>query len=259
MHARTVAIKAARAGAEVLTHYFRNLQQLTVKTKDGSRRSIVTEADTQSEKRIVAVIRRHFPQHGFYAEEQEPRTGGKFTWVIDPLDGSLSFVRGLPNFCVSVGLAQGKVPKLGVVYHPLSGDCYVAEHGGGAFLNKKRIVVSKVKKLSESVVAHNWGQRDDVIDRSLEQVRRLAHKVRAVRVECDSTALDLCHVAAGRLDGYISSYCEPWDIFAGTVIVQEAGGFCSDLVGDQVTLATKNIIAANPAIYRKLKEKLTGK
>lgn len=244
-----VAVEAARAGAAVLERRFARPLQVSYKGKIDP----VTAADLASQKAIVRVIRRHFPDHEIMAEENMSGVGtARYRWIIDPLDGTVNFLHGVPHFCVSVALTDNGTAIAGVVCAPLLRETFVAQKGGGAWLNGKRIHVSKVATLLRSLTVTGFSYRiheeyRDVLA-TFERVLRSAQGMRRL----GSAAIDLGWVACGRFEAFWEEGLAPWDVAAGGLILQEAGGKVTDFAGRQNWLFGKELLATNGRIHRPL-------
>ncbi|MBI1870170.1 MAG: inositol monophosphatase [Chlamydiae bacterium] len=212
----------------------------------------VTDIDRGSEKKIVAAIRRHFPDHAIMAEESYAKAKRNFhkpLWIIDPLDGTTNFIHGLPVFAVSIGVwIEGKI-ILGVVFDPNRNELFSAERGKGAFLNHQRIHVSQTKKLKETLLATGFPFRsEEVLDDYLKIFKALCPQVSGIR-RGGSAALDLAYVACGRFDGFWELGLQPWDIAAGWLLIEEAGGKVSNFKKGPFQLQSQNVMAGNPNLY----------
>lgn len=225
---RAALVSALRAGGRRLKLGLGNAK---VEYKAG-RANIVTPVDHASERAVLAVIRRRFPEHDFLAEERGTRrTGSDYLWVIDPLDGTLNFSHGLPVSCVSIALAVRGKPLIGGVYDPFRDELFVAEAGGGATLNGRRISVSRVSRLDDGLLVTGFPyDRDVKADLYAGIVRDFLRRCQDLR-RSGSAALDLAWVAAGRYDGFWEFRLSPWDVAAGLLLVQEAGGRVTDFSG----------------------------
>ena len=224
---------------------------------------IVTEADRASEALIKQRLAAQFPEHGIYGEEgTRERLGGEYRWYVDPLDGTTNFAHGFPVFCVVLGLER-RGPELqddedgeivaGVIYDPLRDELFKAERGQGAWLNGRRIHVSRTKSLQESLTAtgfpsHKRHRSPNV--HFYQQVTLRSHGVR----RAGSAALDLAYVACGRLDGYWEFNLNPWDTSAGVLLVEEAGGTLTHFDGGTFTLDSREVMATNGLIFSEMKE-----
>ncbi|MCX5837407.1 MAG: inositol monophosphatase family protein [Deltaproteobacteria bacterium] len=212
--------------------------------------NLVTEADHLSEALIVDRIRGSFPDHGILAEESpETSNGSGFRWIIDPLDGTTNYAHGYPVFCVSIALeAAGKI-RLGAVYNPMLDELFTAEKGAGAFLNGRRLKVSRTAELSRSLLATGfpYDLREDQ-NNNINYFGAMALNTQAVR-RSGSAALDLACVAAGRFDGFWQLKLMPWDMAAGWLLVEEAGGVVTNLHSARFDLHSPHILASNGLIH----------
>jgi myo-inositol-1(or 4)-monophosphatase len=211
---------------------------------------MVTEADQASEALIVAELRSAFPSHGLLCEE-----GGGYEsedsslrWVVDPLDGTTNFAHGLPTFAVSMGLEEAGTPLVGVIYDPMRDELFSAYKGGGATLNGQPIHVSSVDQLIASLLATGFSYNLDLRKRQTPVWSDLLTRVQAIR-QTGSSALNLCYIAAGRLDGYWERGIAPWDVSAGSVIATEAGGLVSDFRGGEFRSDRREIVVSNGLVH----------
>jgi len=245
-----IAVKAARRAAGIINRASMQLDLLTVETK--SPNEYVTEVDRAAEEAILSVLREAYPQHGILAEESGQSGDSEYQWIIDPLDGTTNFIHGFPQYAISIALAKGSTLEHAVVYDPIRNDLFTASRGRGAFLNDRRIRVSKRTKLSESLIGTGFPYRDlDNIDGYLAALRELAHKTSGIR-RPGAAALDLAYVACGRLDGFWESSLQPWDIAGGALLIKEAGGLICDFDGETGFLDSGNVIAGNPKVFGQL-------
>jgi myo-inositol-1(or 4)-monophosphatase len=212
--------------------------------------NLVTEVDHLSEALIVERIRGAFPDHGILAEESpEVVNGSDFRWIIDPLDGTTNYSHGYPAFCVSIALeAQGEI-RLGAVYNPMLDELFTAEKGAGAFLNGRRLRVSQTAELSRSLLATGFPYdiREDR-NNNINYFVSMILNTQAVR-RAGSAALELAYLAAGRFDGFWELKLMPWDIAAGWLLIEEAGGTVTDLNGAPFDLHSRHILASNGLIH----------
>jgi len=215
--------------------------------------NMVTEMDRLSEKIVVGMLLEAFPGHGILAEEgSRIESDSGLLWVIDPLDGTTNYAHGYPNFSVSIGLEQIGQTVLGVVYDPMRDELFSAVKGGGAFLNGQRVYVSRSEVLIRSLLATGFPYDRAVSkENNLNFFSALIMAAQEVR-RSGSASLDLCAVAAGRLDGYWELKLHPWDVAAGGLIVQEAGGRVSDFSGTRYSIHDKEIIASNGVIHQQM-------
>lgn len=215
--------------------------------------SLVTYVDKEAELRIVKGLKSLLPTAGFIAEEQtETVSKTEYTWIVDPLDGTTNYIHGIPTFATSIALAKGEELLLGVVYEVNQDECFSASKGNGAFLNGKQIAVSKKEKLADTLLATGFPYYDfSRRDAYLKVLNKLFESSRGLR-RIGSAAVDLCYTACGRFDGYFEYSLQTWDIAAGALIVQEAGGMVSDFKGGNNFLNGKEILAASVNIYPQL-------
>jgi len=254
--AHGVALEAAHEAGEILMGFLGNLDRTRIGTKT-SARDLVTEADLASERSIVARLRSLFPTHTIEAEEvvrdeqsAEPR------WFIDPLDGTVNFVHGLPCFAVSIALLVGGRPEVAVVHAPRLDETFHAQRGSGAFLGNDRLSVSTTSVLGDAILATGFPyRRKDARSSNVENFSALVPDVRDLR-RMGSAALDLSYVAAGRFDGYWELHLAAHDVAAGALLVREAGGIVTDLDGGEDWLRGGHIVAAGPDLHPILRNRL---
>jgi myo-inositol-1(or 4)-monophosphatase len=244
----TVMDRAARKAGRGLTRDFGEVERLQVSTKGPS--DFVSDADRRAEERIYEVLQEARPTWGFLGEEGGEIKGKdkQHRWIVDPLDGTTNFLHGMPHFAVSIGLERDGEMVAGLVYNPISDDMFTAEKGKGAFLNDKRLRVAARRRLSDSVIVNGMphlGRGDHAL--FLREVATMMRKVAGLR-RMGAAALDLCWVAAGRLDGYWEAGLSPWDMAAGLLIVREAGGITRDTMGGTAIFDTGSVVAGNDLI-----------
>ena len=218
---------------------------------------LVTEYDLKSERYIKRQIDRVFPTHAILAEESGLNNNhSNNLWIIDPLDGTTNFAHGHPAFCVSIGLEVDGRMVVGVIYDPMRDEMFYAAHGGGAFLNRRRIAVSKENKLADSLLATGFPYdiADTRID-NLDNFARLYKLSRGIR-RGGSAALDMCYLACGRFDGFWELKLHAWDTAAGLVIIREAGGRVTNFKGGKYSIYNKQILATNGLIHRQIQKVL---
>ncbi len=241
-----VAIEASETAGNIIVKRFRTISSIRYKGKDNP----VTDVDLLAEETIVDIISRQFPEHNILSEEVHTvDRGSRYTWVIDPLDGTMNFTMGIPLVAVSVALALDDIPLLGAIYDPIRKEMFTAVHGKGALLNGKLIAVSKKQRLQDAVVGLDLGYDDAARQRALETAVSIRPQIQTLRV-IGSAVLGLCYVACGRFDVYFHPSIYPWDIMAAAVLITEAGGKVTDLYGEEVTKQTSNIAASNPELHR---------
>jgi|YelNatPaOPRAMG01_1025707.scaffolds.fasta_scaffold02026_13 myo-inositol-1(or 4)-monophosphatase len=244
------AVEIAREAGAVIARYFERRIGYELK----SEYDLVTEADKQSEKMIVERITARFPGHAVLAEEGGGRENpSEYRWYVDPLDGTTNFAHGFPVFNVSIGLARNGEMIVGVIYDPLRDEMFAAEKGSGAWLNHRRIHVSAVTSLRKSLLATGFPSYKRHLNVNVHYYHQMAMISHGVR-RAGSAALDLAYVACGRLDGYWEIGLRPWDMAAGSLIVEEAGGRVTDMTGARLDLAGPHILATNGAIHAEMIE-----
>lgn len=244
---------AADAGAAVLQRYFRS-GRLEVSLKGAN--DFVTQADRESEAVLVAELLARFPAHRILAEEGTLHAGATadYEWVIDPLDGTTNFLQGLPVWAVSVACRRGGELLAGVVLDPSGGNRFVAARGDGAFWNGRRMRVSSRPALDGAFLATGYPFRAQAaLEVYLDLFRAAFRRARAIR-RCGAAALDLAYTAAGVYDGFFEFRLSPWDIAAGALLIEEAGGVLSDLDGGGDYLASGNVLAGAPGVHAGLVE-----
>ncbi|HQW20568.1 MAG TPA: inositol monophosphatase family protein [Rhodocyclaceae bacterium] len=246
------AVKAARRAGQVISRASLDISQLKVNTKQQS--DYVTEVDKLAESAIIEILRETYPNHAILAEESGSSgdSQAEYQWIIDPLDGTTNFIHGFPQYAVSIGLAHKGVLTQAVVYDTTRNELFTASKGGGAFLNEKRIRVSKRAKLEEALIGTGFPYRSFVhIDAYLAIFRELAQKTSGLR-RPGAASLDLAYVACGRLDGFWEFGLSPWDMAAGALLISEAGGLVGDLKGEPNYLASGNFVGGNPKVFAQL-------
>ena len=242
-----IAVRAARSAGNVIIRNLDRLDSLAVHSKD--RNDFVTEVDQKAEQEIIYTLRKAFPSHGILAEESGLREGDDYQWIIDPLDGTTNFLHGFPQFAVSIALRHKGRLEQGVVYDPLRQELFTATRGAGAMLNDRRIRVAKRDSLEGALLGTGFPfKAQQHLDAYLDMFRALFPRTAGIR-RPGSAALDLAYVAAGRLDGFWEIGLNIWDMAAGVLLIQEAGGLSSDFVGGHNYLESGNIVAGNPKIF----------
>jgi len=215
--------------------------------------NLVTEVDKISEEMITSKITTLFPDHDILAEEfTDIDSGSDFRWIIDPLDGTTNYAHGYPYFCVSIALERLNTMIVGIVYDPMLDEMFVAEKGKGAFLNDREIHVSNTPETIKSLLATGFPYdiREDSHN-NLNYFNEMILKAQAIR-RAGSAALDLAYVAAGRFDGFWELKLNPWDIAAGWLLVEEAGGIVTDMGGNNYFLESPSILASNGRIHKEM-------
>jgi len=252
------AVAAAKSGGEVLLANWRNLPHGSVEEK--RKNDFVTQADRDSEERIIEAIRARFPSDAFLAEEGGARAGAKGAreWIIDPLDGTSNFVSGFPFWCVSIAARDAEGLGAAVVWDPLRDELYTAERGSGAFRNGTRISVTGRPGLAGAFVATGFPFRNrEKIDTYLALFRAIFLEARAIR-RAGSAALDLAYVAAGVFDAFFEFRLSPWDVAAGALLIQEAGGIVTDYDGGDTYIERGNVIAGPPGVVEGIRRVARG-
>ena len=252
----SVAVKAARQAGDIINFAARDLGQLRIQTK--SYNDFVSEVDHAAEKAIIDTLKYAYPDHGFLGEESgDTNKEAENIWIIDPLDGTTNFLHSFPQYCVSIALQQKGVLTQAVIYDPVRNDLFTATKGRGAFLNDKRIRVTSRTKLQASLISTGFPFRDFThLDTYLAMLKDMIKNTTGIR-RPGSAALDLAYVAAGFTDGFFEINLSTWDIAAGGLLVQEAGGMVGDFEGNESWLATGNIVAANAKVFSQMLQVLS--
>ena len=250
----TSELEAAIAAAQAAGRLLRERSGTAYQVRHKGPADLVTEIDHQAQDLIASSLKRAFPKYGLVGEEgSELHNSDSPRWIVDPLDGTINYVRGYPFYAVSIALERGGELAVGVVYNPVLDELFVAEKGEGATLNGSPIHVSATTRLEESVLASGfpydvWSNDED--DNSREWRRFLK---RTLSMRCDaSAAIDLCHVAAGRLDGHWEFELGPWDMAAGALMVEEAGGVVTQVMGEPFSPHGRGILASNGHLHAEM-------
>ena len=254
----TVMVKAARLAGNVLLRSINKLDALNVVQKE--RMDYASEVDSDAEKVIIKELRRAYPDYGFVGEESGAQINGRYTFVIDPLDGTSNYLRGFPHYCVSIALVDNGEPTDAVIFDPLRNELFTASRGGGAVLNDKKIRVADRKDLGGTVVCTGFPPRERArASAQLKCLDSLLVQAEDVR-RTGSAALDLAYVACGRLDAYFEAGVKAWDIAAGVLLVREAGGRVCDFRGaatgplDARGIAGRQLVAGNLKLSESLQK-----
>ena len=247
------AIKAARAAGAIINRASLDLDRLQVNTKGPN--DFVTEVDQAAETAIIDVLLGAYPGHGILAEESGSARGAphsEYVWIIDPLDGTTNFIHGFPTYAVSIGLAFRNQVQQAVVYDPTRNDLFYASKGRGAFLNDRRLRVSKRTRLADCLVGTGFPFRSgDDFTRYMKMFETMMQSCAGLR-RPGAAALDLCYVAAGWYGGFFEIGLKPWDMAAGSLMVTEAGGLVGNFTGEADYLFQGEVIAGAPRIYGQL-------
>jgi myo-inositol-1(or 4)-monophosphatase len=248
-----IAIKAARLAGAIINRAALDLEVLKVGSKGPN--DYVSEVDRAAEDAIIRTLLEAYPGHGILAEESGRAHGAKdseFVWIIDPLDGTTNFLHGLPMYAVSIALAHRGALQQAVVYDPTRNDLYFASRGRGAFLNDRRLRVSKRTRLADSLIGTGFPyRRGDNFKRYLKMFEEVMQSCAGVR-RPGAASLDFCHVAAGHYDGFFETGLSPWDIAAGALMITEAGGLIGNFTGESDYLYQREVVAGNPKVYGQL-------
>lgn len=250
-----IAIRAARRAGGLIVRQLNQLERIEVVEK--GRNDFVSQVDHMAEQAIVDVIHDHYPDHAIVAEERGAVGEHEYRWIIDPLDGTTNFLHGFPVFAVSIAVARGDELEHGVVYDPMRQEIFAASRGQGATLDGRKIRVSRQPGLRNCLVATGFPFRsgETIVDTYLKMLRAVMAETSGVR-RPGSAALDLCYVAAARVDGFWELGLSQWDIAAGALIIREAGGRISDFHGRDHYLESGNVVAGNPKVYAALSKLL---
>jgi len=254
----TTAVKAARRAGNVINRGARDLDLLTVTAKGP--KDFVSEVDREAERTIVDTLHATYPGHAILAEEgtgRDQNVDAEYLWIIDPLDGTTNFLHGFPQYCVSIALSHKGVVTQGVIYDPIRNDLFTATRGRGAFLNDRRIRVSRRQHLRDCLIGTGFPFRDgSYLDTYLQMMKTMITHTAGLR-RPGAAALDLAYVAAGSYDGFFEVGLNPWDVAAGSLLVLEAGGLIGDLGGEGDYLHGGQVIAANPKIFSQMVQTLS--
>jgi myo-inositol-1(or 4)-monophosphatase len=248
-HPLEVCVEAAKAGGQVLLDWQHRFQ-----AREKGSRDLVTEADVAAQEAIREIIHKAFPDHDFLSEEEAcdrvgqgleaiPQRRSDLRWIVDPLDGTTNYVHHLPGFAVSIGLQQGSNVVLGAVYDPIAGELFIAQRGKGATLNGRPIATSRCERIGDALIAVSFSPhvtRESVEIQRFVEILLASQSVRRM----GSAALNLSYVAAGRLDGYVATSVNIWDVAAGLLLVHEGGGAQSGIDGQALCLERPELIAA---------------
>lgn len=247
-----VLIRAARKAGVLALRHFDRLDRLEIHMKQ--RNDPVSSADIEVEREIIYHLRKAYPDYDLLAEETPvERSPGKRCWIVDPIDGTANFIRGISHFAISIALASEKGEVVaGVVYAPVVDELFIAERGRGAFLNNHRIRVSRQHTLKQGLLATGFPfKAQKYLDFYLKSFRALFLESGDIR-HMGCAALDLSYTAAGRFEGFWEMQLAPWDMAAGSLILQEAGGFVTDFSGSEHFMESGHIVGANPVLHQRM-------
>ncbi len=244
------AVKAARRAGAIINRAAQNLDALTVQRKQEN--DYVSEVDRAAEQEIIDVLLNAYPNHAILAEESGAKGESEFQWIIDPLDGTTNYLHGFQQYGVSIALMHKGIITQAVIFDPARNDLFTASRGHGAYLNDHRLRVSKRIYLKDALIGTGFPYRDfSNLDAYMAIFKEMLQKTSGVR-RPGAACLDLAYVAAGRLDGFWEFGLNPWDIAAGVLLVQEAGGLVGDFRGEQNYLQSGDTLAGNPKIFGQL-------
>ena len=245
-----IAVKAARRAGAIINRAALDRSALEVRAKRAN--DFVTQVDRAAEAAIIEIIHKAHPDHEILAEESGAINRNEYCWIIDPLDGTTNFIHGFPQYCVSIGIQHRGTIAHGVVYDPAKNELFTASRGRGAFLDDRRIRVSKCARLKDSLVGTGFPFKElSHLDRYFRQLENVMRNSAGVR-RAGAAALDLAYVAAGRMDAFWERGLSAWDMAAGALMIQEAGGLVGDLAGEPGYLDKGEIAAATPKVFPEL-------
>ena len=254
-----IMYKACVKASKNLIRDFGEIENLQVSSKGPG--DFVTSADKRTEKILIDELQKANPDYGIITEEKGiiNKSNTKNRWIIDPIDGTMNFLNGIPQFAISIGYEENDEIKCGVIFNPIMNEMFLAEKGNGAFLNNQRIRVSKQKKINDALLVTGGPKGASKIKNKIySEYINISNNVANVR-KFGSAALDMAYVACGRFDGYWQRELNYWDVAAGIIILKEAGGFVNFFEEDINSPLKKNILATNSNIHEKLRELLDKK
>jgi len=251
-----IAQRAARAAGTIIVRQLDRIDELKIDHKD--RNDYVSEVDRNAEDTIIYTLKKAYPDHAILAEESGETAGenSEYRWIIDPLDGTTNFLHGFPQFAVSIALMHKGRLEVGLVYDPLRDEMFTASRGNGAYMNNRRLRVAQRKGLEGALLGTGFPYKDhQYLETYLAMFRDLLLETSGIR-RPGSAALDLAWLAAGRIDGFWEIGLNQWDIAAGILLIQEAGGIVGDLAGGHKFLESGNIVAGNPKVFAAMVNKI---
>lgn len=249
-----VATRAARSAGTLIMHYFDKRDTLSITTKELN--DFVSEVDCRAEQAVIAVLREAYPEHGFLCEEsgRQGELENEFVWIVDPLDGTTNFLRGIPHFAVSIALVRRGEVVCGVIYDPARQELFTAVRGEGAVMNGRPLRVAQQTDFPSALLGTGFPLISrNVSDVYFDMLRAATKGGTGIR-RGGAAALDMAWVACGRIDGFWEIGLKPWDIAAGVVLIEEAGGVVTDLVGGHSYLKTGDVVAGCPALHQLMYE-----
>lgn len=250
-----IAIRAARSAGDTIVREMDRVSDISIDLK--GKNDFVTEVDRQAEHIIIEIIKKAYPDHAFLAEESGKSGESEYIWIIDPLDGTTNFLHGIPHFAISIALQyKGRLDQA-VIYDPVKQELFTASQGKGAQLNSKKIRVSSQKTIDGALLGTGFPFKEEHnMDRFIGNFKSFFPKAAGIR-RAGAASLDLAYVACGRLDGFWEYDLKSWDIAAGVLLIQEAGGINSEISGGVDFLESGNIISANPKMMKAMLKALS--
>lgn len=241
------AVRAARRAAAIIQRASNNLDAISPEKKGHN--DFVSEVDRAAEQAIIETILEAYPKHAILAEESGSFGDSEYTWIIDPLDGTTNFLHGFQQYAVSIALMHKGIVTQAVVYDPCRNDLFTATRGVGAFLNDRRLRVSKVRELSDALIGTGFPYTDfSNLDTYLAMFREMTQKAAGVR-RPGAASLDLAYVASGNFDGFFEFALKPHDMAAGALLITEAGGLVTDFNGEEKYMESGNVLCGNPRVF----------
>ena len=247
-----IAVKAARRAGSIIERAAVSGVALDVRAKRVN--DFVTQVDRAAEEAVIDLVRKSYPDHAILAEESGKLdgAGAEYCWIIDPLDGTTNFIHGFPQYCVSIAIQHANKSAHAVVYDPSKNELFTASRGRGAYLNDRRLRVSRCRRLEDALVGTGFPFRElGRLDLYMKQLGKILGSSSGVR-RAGAAALDLAYVAAGRLDAFWEMGLSPWDMAAGALLIQEVGGLVGDFAGDAHYLESGDIAAGTPKVFAQL-------
>ena len=245
-----IAVRAARSAGDIILRSSDNIGQLNVDQK--GKNDFASDVDRAAEREIINIIKTAYPDHAILAEESGEHQGNDFVWIIDPLDGTTNFLHGFPQYAVSIALKYRGRLEVAAIYDPLRDELFTARRGGGALLNSRRLRVTSPLSMKGALIGTGFPFKTDThLDAYVGMFKAISMQAAGIR-RAGAAALDLAYVAAGRLDGFWEIGIMPWDMAAGILLIQEAGGVVTDFSFNDNYLESGNIIAGSPKMHQML-------